>query len=209
VEETALPKTAEAWTPYGLEHIRIAHIRRRRLLTLLALLALLGLLLLLFSTTTEKSTEIFANGNQVGANGIQIEDREQKDQKDHVTVAIEPGKVSRAETGDELEGDTITRGSLPLAQRAAPYNWNYYLLNYGPYLLLLLAAWLLAKKRGKYDQVNFGVYKGAMPLEMLTASHDRHVFTRKRAIKGVFGKGRSDYLPGEIMKIEPVQEEAE
>ena len=197
----------ETWTPYALEPIRIRYIRRRLILTILAILALLLLayLAFLYSTSTQKTTQICQNGVcQNGAGGgisLQAPDAAQK--KDHVTVGLSPGAVTRVDTGSDPGAPGTARALLPTFDRGTPYDWTAYLVAYGPYLLILLAAWFLTKKRGKYDEINFGVYKGAMPLESITASHEKVVFTRKFARRSVFGKGRSDHLPTEVIRVHP------
>lgn len=201
-----MPK--DAWTPYGLEAIRHAHLRRKRILGALLLLLLLGLIYSAFQVTTTRSTDIFANGNKVnGANGIQIQQQDQPDKKDHVTVGIEPGKVTQVNSSSSIGGSTLTRNSLPSFERASPFDWNTYLLLYGPYVLLGLAMWYFAKRRGKHDEVNFGVYKGALPLELITASHQGEVFTKSWVKESIFGKRRSDHLPREVASVETMSVE--
>jgi hypothetical protein len=196
---------ASAWTPYGLEHIRVRRNRTRRVLGLLALLLLLGLVSLLLSgsTTTTRDTQIFANGNKVSDNGILITPPEQQAQADHVTVGLTPGTVTSATTGSTTAASTVQRSSLPVPLRAAPYDWAAYMLLYGPYVLAGLAVLYFAKRKGKSDEVNYGVYKGAMPLEMITASHQGEVITRRHVKESVFGKRREDHLPRELATVEP------
>lgn len=199
LEESTLPE--ETWTPYALEPIRIQHVRRRLIMAILAILALLLLAYLLYqySTTTQKEFQIFQNGKQVGGS-IQIDTPESAPRKDHVTVGVSAGQVTRVDTGQDPDTPGASRALLPTFDRAAPYNWTAYLVAYGPYLLVILAAYWLTKRRGKYDEINFGVYKGAMPLEMITASHEKVVFTRSFAKSSVFGKRRSDHLPATVLR---------
>ena len=203
-----MPK--DAWTPYGLEAIRHAHLVRKRILGALLLLVLLALVFSAFQVTTTRSLDIFANGNKVnGPGGIQIEEPARVDKKDHVTVGIEPGKVTQVNSSSSIGSSTITRSSLPSFDRAAPFNWNTYLFLYGPYVLLGLAMWYFAKRRGKHDEVNFGVYKGALPLELITASHQGEVFTKSWVKQSIFGKRRSDHLPREVASVGPMSVEEE
>lgn len=200
--------TKDGWTPYGLEAIRIRHIRRRRLLSLLMILALVGLWFVMFENTTTTTTEIFANGKRAG-NGIQIDEPEQPKEKGPVTVSLSPGRVTRADTSEQVGGSSITRPNAPVIERAAPYNWTAYLLLYGPFVLLGLAAWFLGKRQGPHDEVNFGIYKGAMPLELITASARAHVITRREARGSIFGKTPRDHLPAELITIERVPQEGD
>lgn len=205
-----MTKDKDAWTPYGLEHIRHRHVVRRRILGILILLLLLGLLYAFFGSTTTRQTDIFANGNRVnGGNGISIQQQDDGPKKDHVTVGIEPGKVTRAEAGNDAGAASIQRSSVPTFSRAAPLNWGAYLMLYGPYVLLGLAMWYLAKRRGKHDELNYGVYKGALPLELITASHHGEVFTKEHVKGSIFGKKRLDHLPRDIATVEMASVEEE
>jgi hypothetical protein len=198
-----MAKAQEAWTPYGLESIRIAYLRRRRILALLILLLLLGTIYGFFTQTTTKSTQIFANGNDVtGQNTITIDQNTPSNPNNHVTVSIEPGRVTSATAGGSAGAASVQHANIPSFDRAPPINWGGYLLLYGPYVLVGLLAWYLAKRRGKNDEVNFGVYKGAMPLEMISATHAGEVFTRRHAKESIFGKRRHDHLPRDLASVE-------
>lgn len=195
-----------SWTPYGLEAIRIAHLRRRRIFSVLLALGLCALWLFMFSSTTESRLSISVNG-QEQATGIQLDIPDQVPKNGPVTVAIDPGRVTSAETTGPGQATSVQRSEVPTFERAAPLNWNYYVLLYGPYALLALALYLLAKKRGKHDEVNYGIYKGAMPLEMMTASAEKQVFTTRFTERSIFGKRRADYLPREVALLERVPQE--
>ena len=200
-----MAKERSGWTPYGLEAIRIRHLRRRRILAILAALVLAGFWSWMFDETTTTEQEIFANGKKAG-NGIQL-DVTQPERKDGpVTVSLSPGRVTRADTADDASPQSISRPDAPVLARAPAYNWTAYLVLYGPFALLALALYLLGKRRPQ-DEVNFGIYKGAMPLEMITASASRHVLTRKEARESLFGKSRRDHLPAEMRVVERVEQE--
>ena len=201
-------KDRSGWTPYGLEAIRIRHIRRRRLLALLAALALAGFWSWMFEETTTTQQEIFANGKRAGS-GIQIDVQEPEEEDGPVTVALSPGRVTRADTSQQGGQQTIDRPAAPVLSRAPAYNWTSYLILYGPFALIGLALWLLAAKRRPEDEVNFGIYKGAMPLEMITSSARHHVLTRREARESVFGRRRRDHLPAELRVIERVEQEGD
>jgi len=199
----------ESWTPYALEPIRIQYLRRRLILAILAIIALLLLAYLLYNytTTTQKGIQLCRNGDESSCqngrgSGIQIDEPSKgAPPRDHVTVGLTPGEVTRVDTGQDPGAPGTSRAQLPTFDRAQPYDWLQYLMAYGPYLLVILAAYWLTKRRGKYDEINFGIYKGAMPLEMITASHDKVVFTRNFAKSSVFGKGRMDHLPTEVIRV--------
>lgn len=190
-------KEAEEWTPYGLEPIRQAHLRKRRILGALAVLALLILAFSFVDTTKTETISISANGREVGG-GVTIPEPEKSDKKDYVTVSLQPGRVSRAEAGSEVAADQVERTAQPGLTRASPVPWKLWALQLLPWLLAALVGYLLMKRRGKHDEINFGVYKGAMPLEMLTAQNEGAVFTKRWVKSSVFGKRRLDHLPPEV-----------
>lgn len=196
-----------AWTPYGLEAIRVAHLRRRRLLALLLVAGLVLVWLTLFDTTTTKELQLQVNGREGSSISIDTSDADEKKKDGPVTVGLSPGRVTRADTaGPAVQGPQVSRANVPTFDRASPYNWGYYLLSYGPWVLIGLAAWFLAKRKPK-DEVNYGIYKGAMPLEMITAAAAEKVLTTRMAEGSVFGKGRSCYLPAEVMAAGSQEEE--
>lgn len=202
-------KQRDTWSPYGLEAIRAAHLRRRRLLSLLVAIGLAGLWLLMIqlSTVEERSLEITdSSGNKIE---IDVSDSERPREDGPLTISLSPGRVTRAETGGTAAADSsVTRFAAPTFERASPISWGGYALMYGPFVLLGLALWLLGKRRPKAE-VNYGIYKGAMPLEMMTASAARHVFTTREARRSLFGKRRGDYLPPEIVRVERMAAEDE
>jgi len=196
-----------SWSPYGLEAIRVSYLRRRRLLAIIIALGLGGIWAFMFETTTTTSTDIFVNGRRQGTIGIDAPDPGPR-RDGPVTVAVEPGRVTRADSGSAPAAAAETpRAQAPIFERAAPVPYEAYVIIYGPFVLLAAALYFLAKKRGKHDEVNYGIYKGAMPLEMLSASMADQVFTTKMARDGLFGKRRADYLPAEVLRIERVAQE--
>ena len=191
----------DEWTPYGLEAIRQARIWRRRFLAALAVLGILLLGSLLVETTTTERLSLSANGNEV-TDSVSIPEPEKPKGQDKVTVSLTPGRVSRVESGNTPEEpQVVERTSTPRAARASPYPWKLWLLDAAPYLLAGLAGLLLFKGRPQ-DEVNYGIYKGSMPLEMLTAHQGRAVFTTRHARTSVFGKRRADYLPPEVQEAD-------
>lgn len=195
----------DVWTPYGLEAIRVGYLRRRRVLSLLIALGLAGLWMFSFETLTSTENEIYVNGRRAGSIDIEVpEEREDGP----VSVEILPGRVTRAESGGApATGDEPRRPAAPVFTRANPLPLDLYVYMYGPYVLLAAALYFLAKKRGKHDQVNFGIYKGAMPLEMISSSMSDRIFTSKEAKTGLFGKRRADHLTEEILRVERVPQE--
>ena len=190
-----------AWTPYGLEAIRVGHLRRRRA-ALLALIFVGAIVWLVFAPTPTNQNEIqiFANGNRVGSgNGLQIE---APPEERPVTVSIQPGKITHASAGSAPAGETVTRtATVPVVPRAVPVPYAAAAFKFGPFLLLALALWALGKRKPTSHMVNYGIYKGALPLELISASAAKRVFTTRKAGTSIFGKSRSDYLPAEVERV--------
>ncbi len=201
-----MTKKTTGWTPYGLEAIRIAHLRRRRLLTFLILLGFAALWAFMFQATT--TSEIDISTDRGGNSEIRLDVSGAQQQKNAaLTISIDPGRVTRADTGAAEDGPQITRAEVPTFNRGAPINWGAYAILYGPYLLVALALLLVGKR--KKHEINYGIYKGSLPYEMLTATATRQIFTTREAHGSIFGKLRNDYLPPEVMTIErmPVEED--
>lgn len=195
------------WTPYGLEAIRIAHLRRRRLFGIAAIVGFTLLLFLVSEPEVETEIDISVNGNR--GNGISLDLPEDEAPKNGpVTVSLSPGRVTRAEAGAGASTESsVQRNAAPTFARAPAYDFSGLILFIAPWALIAAAGWLLAKKRGKHDEVNYGVYKGAMPLEMITASASRQVLTRRHARVSLFGRRRADHLPAEVTGSAPAAEE--
>lgn len=190
-----------AWTPYGLEAIRVSHLRRRRA-AIFALVFVGAILWLAFAPTPTNQNEIqvFANGNRVGGgNGLQIEAPEKEKP---VTVAIQPGQITHAAAGSAPAGETVTRAAaVPVVPRATPVPYAAVAFKFGPFLLLAFALWALGRRKPTSHMVNYGIYKGALPLELISASASKRVFTTRKAGTSIFGKSRSDYLPAEVERV--------
>jgi hypothetical protein len=197
----------ESWTPYGLEAIRIRHLRRRRF-ALFAILILASLIITtLVSSGANKTTQIFSNGklaSEQGGDNSQISinfDTAQKPKDGPVTVAISPGRVTLADTSQAAQAPAVTRAALPPFSTGDALNWNYYLLLYGPWALLGLALLFLAKRKGKSHEINYGVFKGAMPLEMISSAARGQIFTTREARQSLFGKRAEDHLPEHVVRV--------
>lgn len=203
-----MANTQDGWTPYGLEAIRIGHLRRRRALALLIALGLAMLWFFSFESTTSTRQDIFVNGQKQSS--IEIDFGDTTPKKDGpVTVALSPGRVTRATAGEAGDEAPVSAQAAPAFDRGSPIPFSNYLILYGPYVLIGGALWLLAKRGGKHHEVNYGIYKGAMPLEMITASASRHVRTTRHAKQSLFGKREQDHLPREVLRVERVAQEAD
>lgn len=191
----------DAWTPYGLEAIRIGHLRRRRF-ALVGALLVAALLWGFFAPkpTDASQIEVFANGVKQGTgNAIKIDAPEKQKP---VTVAIQPGKLTYASAGAAaLPASNVGKASAPAQPRAVPVPWAAYAIKFGPYALLGLALLALGKRKRTTHQVNYGIYKGALPLELVSASASKRIFTGRKAASSIFGKDRADYLPPEVERV--------
>lgn len=175
------------WSPYGLEAYRTTSSRGRNrwLLAAIALLLLGWLALNLLSGDSS-----FSVGT--GQEGSVVLTRPDDPAPPKATVSVAPGRVT------ELDQPVETAGSGSRSQsitNEAAYPLMGWALILAPILLLpWLARRLLA---GSQTELNFGVYKGAMPLEMISATQRDLVYSRKAVDAPLFGKSREDYIPDE------------
>lgn len=194
----------EEWTPYGLEAIRGRVLWRKRILALvlffiIAIAVLVALALLKVNTVTETRISLAGGDND---NAIEIKGVNEADLRSKpITVALSPGGVTLV--GNDpvgANGDTLSKASTdyPFIRGAQPFNFLGLLFPWG--LLLLLAYLMYAAGKGASNpssEVNFGIYKGAMPLEMMTASYSHLVRTQRLASSSIFGKERTDHVDTE------------
>lgn len=187
--------TEETWTPYGLERYRAQGLRKRRVFAIGAVLVLALAWALFTERTIESSTDVLAGG---GGNTVGIVSPQQREQTGpDAVVSVRPGGITQATAGEPQAQEGT--GSTPVGPpqfAATPVNWPLLLLRYLPFALLGFVLWAGFRARpGKSDEVNFGIYKGAMPLEMITASHAHVVVTSKEARASLFGRSREHYVP--------------
>lgn len=196
---------ADEWTPYGLEHLRVGKLRTRRLVVLGLVLALFLGYVGIADRTTTKETEIFANGQKQGTIGLDLDTDRPGDSRSRpdATIPVSPGRTVAFDAGAEEEAQAAPAVAPPRYE-VDPIDWLALLLRFGPFALLATILWLGFRRRAApEDEVNFGVYKGAMPLELITASHAHLVLTPHRAKASLFGKSREDYVP-----VQDVEESA-
>lgn len=185
----------EAWTPYGLEGLRQGALRRRRIVTL----ALAGVLLVgyfgMTETVRDDELEVFGNGQKQQLE-LEIPKESQEKQGPDARIQVSPGRVINAGAGSYQEPQQGQQQRQAQAPPGEPVDWLAWLAFLGPFVLVGTLAWAAVRPRATpTDEVNFGIYKGAMPLEMITASHAHLVVTQKRAKTSLFGKGRADHVP--------------
>lgn len=186
------------WTPYALEPMRRTMRRRRLGLGVAAALILFigwGMFTQVMTPPPDAGGqyEILANGQQ---GTVEIKAHEKQERKP-VTVAITPGRIVQADPPELSPPSEVQRSPAPQITPKV-VAWGKLLKNFGPLLLIGSVLWFVGKGgRRASDQVNFGIYKGAMPLEMHTASHRHLVVTGRHAERSIFGKDREDYVPRE------------
>lgn len=184
----------EVWSPYGHEAARRRLLAERRIQIIVGAIALVFVYWMILTLTAEDS------GPQVSSS-IGIPEHRQKP----VTVGVTPGGVP-AFARPGIEPPEASDTPSPVYER------NEWLAMIQPYLTLVAplftAFWLLSKAggaaRGKLAELNFGVYKGAMPYEMHAARSRARVFTHRQVGEHVFGKKREDYVFGTYLNEPPL-----
>lgn len=186
---------SEPWSPYGLEAHRVALLRRRQRLLLAAIvLGFLGLLAVL-ATSIDDTTSIDTFGGQGGR--VDLGQLPERPRGKPTTLTVAPGRTTVMDQPIQPEvRPPRERGEAP-AGETGRFNLLGLLGNLLPPLGGAVWLWRVGKRKvaGPLEQVNLGVYKGAMPLEMVSAQHRRFIFTGEMARASLFGKGREDHLP--------------
>jgi len=187
------PSQTQAWSPYGLEAYRVQLLRRRNRLVWLALglgVLIMGAMLL---NSIHQATDITVHNGDGSSVKIQIPETPRPKP---TTLTISPGKTTVLQQPIQPE---VKPNNPPGddSNGLQGLNWASLLSSLVPPFVLVVAAARYAKKRvaGPLEMVNLGVYKGAMPLEMLTATHRTAIYTPRMAYASVFGKARDDYIP--------------
>ncbi len=186
--------TKPDWTPYAHEAARHALIRKRR-----GVIAAIAILIAgaWFGWTTFTAGESSVNVGTAGG-GSQIEfDESSRPEEKPVTVGISPGGTAVMDTALDTSGGAAPQSppQRPRNLLDEPYSFTNLIVMYGPILGALYFAFRFLRARpGKLDELNFGIYKGSLPLEMLTASNRDYVFTSGYVDESIFGKGKGDYV---------------
>lgn len=202
------------WTPYGLEAFRQSRLWRRRLVTLLAVVvvALAWIGLSQFGGETTTTVDTFRGDG--GSVTLQAPDKGGRPKPD-ATVTLTPGNLTAAPSAIRATGRQEVPPPDPggPAPGAEPINFRLLAVQWGIPLALVLVGYLLAGIRGGSDhEVNYGIYKGAMPMETISARYSHLVETTRATYQDPFGKRREDYLPedvagpagsGDVSEVEP------
>ncbi|MDX1610722.1 MAG: hypothetical protein R3185_00020 [Candidatus Thermoplasmatota archaeon] len=184
---------AASWTPYALEDVRVQLLWKKRIL----LAVILGLVFLIWALSLSVSTETEEQLTVYGGDGSSVTVRrpEETQVEPAAQVLLRPGETARLNEDLTLsDGETQPgeRGAqLPPEPEGIPFLG--LLLFLGPFLLAI-AIWRYLGNQGTSTEVNYGIYKGAMPLEMITSSHSHMVLTGRKVEHNPFGKERSDYM---------------
>lgn len=190
----AVPETeSNVWTPYPHEDVRVQLLWRKRII----LAVILGLLFLLWALSLNVTTDTEEQLTVYGGDGssVTVEQPDDSSTQPAASLTLRPGETARLDEDLTLEDDETQPGQrgggIPDQPDGIPFLGLLLLI--GPFILALL-LWRYLANQGASTEVNYGVYKGALPLELVTATHSNLVLTGKRVEHNPFGKGRTDYL---------------
>ncbi len=184
------------WTPYGHESARRQLLVQRHAWLVVGAIGVAMFYAMFLGLTFSVETDVQSGGT------VDIEREEQKP----MTVTVAPGRAPAFATSDAQEPDGRDAPSVEREEDGLILSTVRPIL---PVVLPLVGAfWLLsrvgASSRGKLAELNFGVYKGAMPYEMHTVGRYKQVFTHRRVEDHVFGKSREDFLPEPVRAAPPI-----
>ncbi|MGH7320176.1 MAG: hypothetical protein ACRELA_11205 [Candidatus Rokuibacteriota bacterium] len=182
------------WTPYPHEPLRVRLVWRRRFILLALLVAAFILWLTLFKGPATELTETISTVDQEG-NVVSVT-RDLRPQKSFeapdARVTVRPGQTARTTPIEQTEtGDQPTPTTAPPVRPPSDIPFFGLLILFAP---MLLALWLFRRFAPPAPEVNYGIYKGALPFEIITASHRHLVLTSRRVDENPFGRERADYL---------------
>lgn len=166
---------------------------RKRILLALILGTVFAIWALSLSVTTDTSEELTVFGGD--GSSVTVERPEDERREPALSVTLRPGETARVDEDLTLTDQETTPGQrgTPIPERPAGTPFFGLLLLLGPFLLALF-LWRYLGTRGASTEVNYGIYKGLMPLELVTATHAKLVLTGTRVDQNPFGKARTDYL---------------
>lgn len=182
----------DPWTPYPHEGVRVSLLWRKRLILGL----IVGALFAFWATSLGVTTDTDEDVNIIGEDGddISVERSEDDDNEPIASVTLQPGETARMDEDLTLgEQEPPPRMGTPAPDPPDGIPFLGILLLLGPFLAALYAWRYLADQRTS-NVVNYGIFKGPMPLEMVTASHATLVQTGREVERNPFGKARGDYL---------------
>ena len=181
------------WTPYPHEDVRIRLLWRKRILlaAILGVVFLIWVLSLSIQTETEEQLTVFGGDGS----SVTVSRPEDTSVEPTARVTLRPGETARLDEDLTLTDGETQPGDqgVQLPDRPAGIPFLGLLLLLGPFILAVL-LWRYLANRGTSTEVNYGIYKGAMPFETIVASHKHLVLTGRRVDINPFGREQSDYL---------------
>lgn len=188
---------SDAWSPYLHEPYRIRRLRRKQIiLAAIAMLLIIAWLLYLFSQMgTNTNIQIFGStGGSAKASSIPGavgENSSFSQTPQIVTITVNPGYTVAANFTDPRI--STERLQAPPIQQERDKGKIYWINIAIPLLPIAVVLFSAVKIIGFVkSEVNFGIYKGAMPLELHTTKK-KLVFNNELQKTNVFGKDRSEY----------------
>ncbi len=182
----------DQWTPYPHEPVRVSLLWRKRLILGL----LIGGLFAFWAASLGADLEFDSEVDIIGEDGdtVQVEQSEE-DEEPLATVTLSPGETATMDDDLELgDADAPVAPTGPLIPERPPgIPFLGLLLLLGPFLAAL-SAWRYLQDQSTSTEANYGIYKGALPLEAITAQHAGLVRTGREVEDNPFGKRRNDYL---------------
>ncbi|MBI4394360.1 MAG: hypothetical protein HY556_11305 [Euryarchaeota archaeon] len=180
---------------YALERVRLRVLRRRRFMIYAVLFLFFGFVVYNLATSSRTDNSISTLGGGSSSVSLPAPDGGAAPQKrgPDATVALTPGRIQRLDKsigpGSEDDGSTAGRGSpgqsgprqaITEDAELVHVDWS----SVGRFLMIMyivyrLGRWALKSVRDAYGEVNFGVYKGASPVEL----HLTHKNLRRTIVK--------------------------
>jgi hypothetical protein len=184
------------WTPYAHEDLRVHLLWRKRILVGLVLASLFLVWALSLGVTTQTTEELSVYGGDGQSTTIQRPDEENQGTQPDATVSVSPGETARLEDGVQVGNETPPErqgGGTPTPEPPDGIPFLGLLMLLGPFIAAVY-AWRKLANQGDVGEANYGIYKGPMPLEKVTATHADLVQTGQEVEENPFGKRRNDYL---------------
>jgi hypothetical protein len=157
-----------------------------------ALAAVLVIMVVLVGQIQQSPQISTLNGS---GNSIDIPLPTDKPRPKPTTLTVSPGRTSVLDTPIQNE-PAKPKSPAPVPTSATGINWAGLLTAFGPPIIVAFLLWQFARRRavGALEEVNLGVYKGALPFELHSATHKKYLFTRAMAHASLFGKTAADFL---------------
>jgi hypothetical protein len=193
-----IEEESDDWSSYLHEPYRIRRLRRKQIViaAIAVLLIAAWLLYLFFQVGTDTSIQIFGSGanstNRVAsAPGAIGENATVNQTPPFVSITVNPGYTVAANfTQEQASSEKPTSQDNNQEQDSGRIYWENIVIPLLPIAVILFAGIKIAGLMK--SEVNFGVYKGAMPLEMHTTKK-KLVFNNELQKTNVFGKDKSEY----------------